>query len=270
MGLFHFLRKRVTVDPADLTIPDLVETSSPGVTLVKVQPGRWQRLDIVGESFRQDNVRAVAEAAAGQRFDFYLVPEQGNPHDKNAVGVWVGNLQVGYVPASEAKEWRKIHAAFLKRGEILWGTAQASSRDGSMFGIFGDIGLPALAASADPTAYVAAALTPAQLQKAVDKLWQLGDSDEPDTVSQVKALAKRATKPAQAIAGHAEAAQLQDPARETEWMDLADACGSLLEAIAEAQTVMSADDLDLISDLMMVCDALEVLQLTSSDSTDSA
>lgn len=33
-----------------------------------------------------------------------LVRERANKHDRNAVAVWSGNMQVGYIPANQAKK----------------------------------------------------------------------------------------------------------------------------------------------------------------------
>ena len=77
--------------------------------------------DVVGESFRKDNILAVLRA--GRRHvrqygewdklgvKFWLVPEPTNPHDPNAVAVWAGSKRfnkktaahVGYIRASDAK-----------------------------------------------------------------------------------------------------------------------------------------------------------------------
>lgn len=78
--------------------------------------------NVVGESFRMDNIRRVVKAGRKHIHDFgdwsklgvrcWLVPEPDNKHDRNAVAVRVGaggsfkmrkSIHVGYVPRSAAR-----------------------------------------------------------------------------------------------------------------------------------------------------------------------
>jgi hypothetical protein len=56
-----------------------------------------------GESFYQDNIRRVA--MRGKNVD--LIPEPGNPHDKNAIRIDVDGRTIGYIPRESAKEARE-------------------------------------------------------------------------------------------------------------------------------------------------------------------
>ncbi len=97
-------------------------------------------IDIVGESFRAENVAAVATAAAEKWFDIYLVAEPTNQYDKDAVAVFAGGVQVGYVAKSESKKWSKRVRVAFDRNELVCGNAHAVSATGTNnIGIFGYI-----------------------------------------------------------------------------------------------------------------------------------
>jgi hypothetical protein len=65
-------------------------------------------LEVVGESYRQAELwRVVGQPPSPEariRMDVYamLLAEDGNPHDPNAVSVWISGLMVGYLPRDHA------------------------------------------------------------------------------------------------------------------------------------------------------------------------
>lgn len=65
-------------------------------------PGEFE-FDIVGESFYQDALDQICGGKLPEGHDHecvaYLVPEPDNPHDANAVAVYIDNLKVGHVPS---------------------------------------------------------------------------------------------------------------------------------------------------------------------------
>jgi hypothetical protein len=69
-------------------------------------------LEVVGESYRQANLwRMVGGQHRPEvhvRMDIYamLLAEDGNPHDPNAVSVWIDGLMVGYLPRDQARTLR--------------------------------------------------------------------------------------------------------------------------------------------------------------------
>jgi hypothetical protein len=69
-------------------------------------------LEVVGESYRQANLWRMAggrrRPEAYIRKDVYamLLAEDGNPHDPNAVSVWIDGLMVGYLPRDQARTLR--------------------------------------------------------------------------------------------------------------------------------------------------------------------
>lgn len=69
-------------------------------------------LEVVGESYRQANLWRVVggrhRPGVHVRKDVYamLLAEDGNPHDLNAVSVWIDGLMVGYLPRDQARALR--------------------------------------------------------------------------------------------------------------------------------------------------------------------
>ena len=78
-------------------------------------------LDVVGESYRLANLwRLVGGRHRPEvhvRMDVYamLLAEDGNPHDPNAVSVWIDGLMVGYLPRDRARTLRSGLLAVQER-----------------------------------------------------------------------------------------------------------------------------------------------------------
>lgn len=68
--------------------------------------GAYRDLDIVGESFRQDEIEQLWSTGSDGTFTAVLIPEDDNPHDENAVRVEVEGLHVGYLSRECAKDYR--------------------------------------------------------------------------------------------------------------------------------------------------------------------
>ncbi len=108
--------------------------------LTRAPGGQKVDIDIVGESFRAENVTAVATAAAGKWFGIYLVADPSNKYDKDAVAVFAAGVQVGYVAKTESKKWSKRVRDAIARNELLCGEVHAVTDGGtSNIGIFGYI-----------------------------------------------------------------------------------------------------------------------------------
>ncbi len=78
-------------------------------------------LSVVGESGFQENLWALVGRTSDRVLIdtmALLVPETDNPHDENAIAVWISGLQVGYL--SE-------HAAHILRHDIV-GAAELTGR----------------------------------------------------------------------------------------------------------------------------------------------
>jgi HIRAN domain-containing protein len=68
-------------------------------------------LEVVGESYYQDNLWQLAGAQPGQqrvRENVYavLVAEDDNPYDRDAVAVWINGLKVGHLSRENAHRYR--------------------------------------------------------------------------------------------------------------------------------------------------------------------
>lgn len=74
--------------------------------------------DVVGESYYQDALAEIAgpKTKAGVDLDVKarLVPEPDNPHDANAVAVYIQGRKVGHLPRDMAAEWV---ATLTRRGD---------------------------------------------------------------------------------------------------------------------------------------------------------
>jgi hypothetical protein len=70
MGLFSRRSKEPQIDPEDLCLPEQLDTDVLGVVLTKGPTGQRVVIEIVGESFRQCAVRAVAKVADGSSIRF--------------------------------------------------------------------------------------------------------------------------------------------------------------------------------------------------------
>lgn len=92
-------------------------------------PGRVE-VQVAGESFHEDAIAAVDESRPpGSLLDAVLVPEPDNPHDSNAVAVYINSEHVGFLPRETAQrvqaaiiEFSKTHGGRLVScpAEIRW------------------------------------------------------------------------------------------------------------------------------------------------------
>ncbi len=252
--------KEVVVDPADLTIPDVIETNKPGVHFRKAAGTQQVNIEIVGESFRAKNVAAVAAAASGKRFDIYLIAEPENPHDKKAVAVYAANLHIGYIAKPENRQWFKWVGEARERGEILWGNAQAVSRNGtSNTGIFGHIYMPKVGQDSETIRPLK--MTDAALKKAIEKAVALSNSTQyPESAAQLKSSVKKAAALATPLAGHAKWVEENQEGQNYEtWESISDACDEIFSASLTAPYVSDPDVIDVVSLLEGLVEALASL-----------
>lgn len=76
--------------------------------------GQWPVRDVVGESFREKEIRSLFPAARRVTYQdsiettARLVPETDNPHDRHAVAVLVGSTHVGYLAKDEAVRYQPV------------------------------------------------------------------------------------------------------------------------------------------------------------------
>jgi hypothetical protein len=114
------------------------------------------RLEVVGESHYQNELRSVV-AAQGREVTALLVPEPDNPHDANAVSIWVSGQRVGYLQRDDARSMHgPIAALIMENGPVAVAGRIVGGESGRpSYGIFlrydpRDFGL-AVAGSRAPT-----------------------------------------------------------------------------------------------------------------------
>ena len=245
-----FGSKEVLIDPADLVIPDDVGTDKPGLTLRKAPIGEPIEIEIVGESFRAANIAAIEKAAQGSQFNIYLVPEPTNPHDKKAVAVYAATVLVGYIAKPGNKQWFKWVNEALERKELLWGMGRAVSQPGAdNTGIFGSIFMPKVGREADEL--IAQRLSDAALSKAIEKTISLSNNCiEPETVTQLKSVSKKAVAVASPFAAHAKWV-LENPDNQNFqlWEEIQSACDDIFDAFSEAAYATEDFDLDVVGNI---------------------
>src|SRR5689334_20310849 len=81
----------------------------------------WAGVEVAGESHYARAIRGLFGKnlkAGGTEIEMtaQLIPEPRNKHDLNAVGVWVGGVQVGYLPREEAARYVSVLSGLTAQG----------------------------------------------------------------------------------------------------------------------------------------------------------
>jgi len=79
---------------------------------------------------KHDNGRGVYEYRIKRGADVSLVPEPTNPHDRNAIAVYVDGKQLGYVPAELTADVRRMMARDYAARAYVSGGARKRVADG--------------------------------------------------------------------------------------------------------------------------------------------
>jgi hypothetical protein len=108
MGLFR--RRHSNSQPVQAPSPVARPDAQPGSLQVAVLGGE-EDLRVVGTSFHQENLRQLVGKNLGGKpvraaVTALLVAEDANPHDRNAVAVWIDGLQVGHLAREDATRYR--------------------------------------------------------------------------------------------------------------------------------------------------------------------
>jgi HIRAN domain len=114
-------------------------------------------VDVVGESHYADAVREVfgigfRPGGCELMATAQLVPEPWNRHDPDAVAVWVGERQVGYLPRHEAGRYAPVLARLVAEGRTpqvlarLWAASDYRGRPGLTGSVRIDLAEPHLIA----------------------------------------------------------------------------------------------------------------------------
>jgi hypothetical protein len=247
-----FAAKEIVVDPADLFLPEVIQTTKQGLSLRK---GNAEQLVEI------NNVDAVAKAAEGREFEIYLVAEPTNQYDKSAVAVYAANLQIGYIGKPANKQWAKWVNEALQRGELLWGPGRAIVRKGTdNIGIFGGIFMPQPSDKSDPV--VPLKLSDLALVKAIEKVVALSNSSEdPQTIAQLRSLAKKAVKASRPLAAHAIWIQENSSGEDAgTWIEVLDACEEIFDEASKAVYATDEGDSDLVSAIEQLAELLDPLR----------
>ena len=92
--------------------------SAPAAVVHELEGDGDFETDVVGESYYQDALEAIAgpKTKSGVELEVKarLVPEPENPHDANAVAVYIEGRKVGHLPRDMAAEWV---ATLARRGD---------------------------------------------------------------------------------------------------------------------------------------------------------
>jgi hypothetical protein len=92
----------------------------------------WAHAEVVAESHYAKQIRSLFGKdfkAQGSEIEatVQLIPEPGNKHDRNAIGVWAGKQQLGYLPREEAARYAPVLTALSGQGWLpqvsarIWG-----------------------------------------------------------------------------------------------------------------------------------------------------
>ncbi|SIQ83569.1 HIRAN domain-containing protein [Micromonospora avicenniae] len=93
----------------------------------------WASVEVAGESHYATHIRELfgkdlKPSGSEIVVTAQLVPDPQNRHDRNAVGVWVGNKQLGHLPRDEAARYVPVLASLTAQGWLpqvsarVWGT----------------------------------------------------------------------------------------------------------------------------------------------------
>lgn len=237
----------VTFDPAgwaDVLGPGPIE-----LTPKQVPSGAEHRVRIVGEAYRQVSVgQVMAHYGEKGRFPIYLAHDTRNAHDKNAVGVYTGNVQVGFLDKDEARVWVKFVKAAAEQGQHLVGEGwmrPVHANKGSYWGVSGRISFGRLVApDFDPA--TAKKLTAAAMTKALEKVQDLSaDAEEPETAGQARSLGKKFSKAILPLYSHAVwmADNGDTEAAREVWGEVVDSGDALFDD-TDANAYTTGDDLE--------------------------
>jgi HIRAN domain len=164
-------------------------------------------IEIVGESFYQDHIRALAKIVGNGRFPIRLIAEPANKYDKNAVAVSTNFATVGHLSRQTAKLWQPIVLAASSRKEIIVGAALARSQSGTNYGVFGTVTRPfnmAVLSDVQPSSQ-----TSSKIEKALAILEDALDAD-PETIAQRRSQVAKALKAGKTLYAHVLSFDEQD------------------------------------------------------------
>jgi len=152
--------------------------------------GGHEDLEVVGESHYQDNLRRLTGCPSPDqrvRQEIHAVPvaEDDNPHDPDAVAVWIDGLQVGHLSREDARRYRpgllaqeRAHGKPIALAGVIAGGGIRADGPG-MLGVFlrydpADFGYQRQPAPPPPGSRMRTALSDALATDAADDSYDLG------------------------------------------------------------------------------------------------
>ncbi|WP_225754682.1 HIRAN domain-containing protein [Actinotalea sp. Marseille-Q4924] len=98
-------------------------------------PG-YTSVEVVGEAYRPDAFRRIfsgaafnSDGGAEEYVPAVLSDDSANPHDGNAVAVWVKEQHVGYLDRDKARTWHPVVSDLAGRNQSMVVDARAWARD---------------------------------------------------------------------------------------------------------------------------------------------
>ena len=141
----------VTSGRRSVASPSKPDTSQ----VVRLEGDGDYKFEVVGESYHQD---ALAKICGGHCEDGHelettalLVPESDNPHDANAVAVYIDGEKVAHLSRADALDYRRAMASQGFSGLIAhcdamivggWDRVRRGKRDQGSFGVRLDVSEP--------------------------------------------------------------------------------------------------------------------------------
>jgi hypothetical protein len=107
--------------PADLSVLRSAYRAGVAIPLDLWGQRRWARVEVVGEAFYAPHIRALFGASLKDRGEeltvtVQLVPDPGNAHDRNAIGVWAGARQLGHLSREDAATYAPVLSRLAGQG----------------------------------------------------------------------------------------------------------------------------------------------------------
>ncbi|WP_394828054.1 HIRAN domain-containing protein [Pendulispora albinea] len=135
----------------EMSVPHTLTTVE-SQSAVWIAGGNLARHEAVGEAYNPEQMRRIVASVHGRTdvvLPAWLVPEPQNPHDPQAVWIWMLGGKVGYLPRELAAQWSPILARFRARYDLAVACqAQIDPPSAANQGGFGvAVWLPALPAA---------------------------------------------------------------------------------------------------------------------------
>ena len=161
--------------------------------------------------------------------------------------MYAATVVVGYIAKPGNKQWFKWVNEALERKELLWGMGSAVSRQGTdNTGIFGSIYMPKVGRETEEL--IPRQMTDVEIGKATQKAIVLSNSCiEPETVTQLRSLCKKAVAVATPFAAHAKWVEENPEGQDLDkWSEVMSACDDIFDDFSDAAYASDEVEIDAI------------------------